>query len=780
MPPKPKKRPSDVSEEYISKLRHEDPEYHRALQEQYYKHVLLKAAKREKQMGKRGLPADFKNISLKELEDYFLKKGGQKEQQQYFDQSMQLMKSALKNPKNKKIINDQQQTFHDRPTKDLRAPVPRNTTHFVGHLADEEEWNATRQTRTRKGPKDPASFAEPPTHPSQLNDDPASSEEESDDEEVTMRPTSTTSSAYQIDADPSEYNSSFSGPSDISSSAIDKSELEPLLPPETPFRRNTPQKATPSSNVPSGTPMRRITPQKATPTPVPPTRTRLPEWTGPVPARGHTPPGYSWIPITRPTRSSVPTPPPQMANDSDLSSTFSGTPSSSSLHSVQDVMASGGGGGDSRIDRTLSVSPIRRLPTSMLEDIEPPEDSFLDATFGGGDSPPHPDAGFAAAHERHEQGRAAAEARYVQELGYNPFSTSGPSSYGAAGPSQGFGDGGGGGDDQGFGDGGGAYGGVGADAGRGALTDWGPAPGQPRRRPFPDQKRGGGQGEGKLGGQRMLGTDGLPVGDEEQGIGHVLREERQNAAMYGRGLEPYRDAGEIMSMGALADRSTDPDAFAYRNRKLNNIQSLMNVSNRGGQKVHGTDEERANVQQGQYSTYKGPYNYPTLDDTTMKWLAGYKHVNGNASQVWESLMNSDGKIGVKKKYWKFSQKKQLWQAMRNRKDVDRFMTRANRKPGIWNPIRIQRGTTFGNYTRNIHRMLASAMTGGAGSGSRGESMLGNMMAAGMGSRGAAYLQGNGYASGAFQPPPIRQSGGYGGGGGRGGGESSGGNRMQEW
>ena len=251
-----------------------------------------------------------------------------------------------------------------------------------------------------------------------------------------------------------------------------------------------------------------------------------------------------------------------------------------------------------------------------------------------------------------------------------------------------------------------------------------------------------------------------------------LNESRGAEVSKDRGLEPERDMGEMSSIGRLANKSVDPYAMDYRYRKSDNMMMLQDEYQRHVQQnqyaqpqtsdhYFGTKEERAAVGQGQFSGYQGPYNYPELDDHTMKYLAGYKNAkNGHQSQLWSSNLKRNGGIGKRTKFHKWSGKKQLWQTLRTQREANRFLSRGQRKPGVWNPVNIPPGTKMNQYLRDIRNVLGhtyqNMYMGGGGHNP-------NLQQA-FGVGGAAYLQGNNYqlGGGGLQTPNIFQQGGGGG------------------
>lgn len=250
-------------------------------------------------------------------------------------------------------------------------------------------------------------------------------------------------------------------------------------------------------------------------------------------------------------------------------------------------------------------------------------------------------------------------------------------------------------------------------------------------------------------------------------------------AMYGRGAEPHRDMDELVNLGALADRSQDPMAFDYRYQQYENLERLHQIEKKDGPSFTGTDAERANMQAGQYTGYYGPYSYPTVvEDDTLKLVTGFQHgPTGAVSSLWESSLNKDGKVGKRKKHWRWSGKKQIWKQARTQSDISRFMSRAKRKGERWQRIGVPSGTSMATYLRRVNRILTHLAGGGGAAGGGGGgapggvggvpggggsfgaggggggpytgsfgpgSLAAAMGIAGLGSHGQAYLSGGGY------------------------------------
>jgi hypothetical protein len=164
---------------------------------------------------------------------------------------------------------------------------------------------------------------------------------------------------------------------------------------------------------------------------------------------------------------------------------------------------------------------------------------------------------------------------------------------------------------------------------------------------------------------------------------------------------PSEDDDEKNSEDELEDRSTDPHAFDYRHRKADNLRLLSSEKQQKG--FAGTNAERANAMQGQYTGYYGPYNYPDLDDTTLKLLGGYRSNQGNASQLWESRQNANGKSGKVRKYWKWSNKNQNWKKLANRANADRYLSRSSRGH---QSLRLPNTMKFQDYMENVKKSMA--------------------------------------------------------------------------
>ena len=141
----------------------------------------------------------------------------------------------------------------------------------------------------------------------------------------------------------------------------------------------------------------------------------------------------------------------------------------------------------------------------------------------------------------------------------------------------------------------------------------------------------------------------------------------------------------------------DPNAFAYRDRFKNNLKVLEAMKESEG--ADGTKAERANVGQGAPSKYRGPYDYPAGDDETLRLLAGYKSLKGNASTIWKSLRKQNGKLGVRGKYFKWSNKKQEWKRL-SRDERQKYMARARRGQI---PVPLPKGILMKSYLKNVRR-----------------------------------------------------------------------------